>query len=132
MSGPPDYRITGIGQIAVNVHNLERAVAFYRDTLGMQFLFDAPNMAFFQCGDVRVMLGLPDRPELDHPASLIYYKVTDVDAAYKSLTGCGVKFEQAPGIVHRTDSHDLWMAFLKDPEGNLLALVNEVPRTSGS
>jgi catechol 2,3-dioxygenase-like lactoylglutathione lyase family enzyme len=132
MSGSPDYRITGIGQIAVNVHNLERAVAFYRDTLGMQFLFDASNMAFFQCGDVRLMLGLPDRPELDHPASLIYYKVTDIDAAHESLAGCGVKFEQPPGIVHRTDSHDLWMAFLRDSEGNLLALVNEVPRTSES
>ncbi len=132
MSGPPDYRITGVGQIAVNVHNLARAVAFYRDTLRMQFLFDAPNMAFFQCGDVRVMLGLPDRPELDHPASLIYYKVTDIDAAHKSLAGCGVKFEQPPGVVHKSDNHDLWMAFLRDSEGNLLALVNEVPRTSES
>src|SRR5205823_8069259 len=69
-----------IGQIFVNVKDLDRAIAFYRDILGMTFLFQAPpNMAFFDCGGIRIMLGIPDRPDLDHPASIIYYKVDDIE-----------------------------------------------------
>jgi predicted enzyme related to lactoylglutathione lyase len=71
-----------IGQIFVNVKDLDRAIAFYRDILGMTFLFEAPpSMAFFGCGEIRIMLGVADRPELDHPASIIYYKVDDIQSA---------------------------------------------------
>ncbi|PYS44718.1 MAG: hypothetical protein DMF71_02455, partial [Acidobacteria bacterium] len=72
--------LSSIGQIFVNVKDLDRAIAFYRDTLGMKFLFQAPpNMAFFDCHGIRLMLGIADRPELDHPASIIYYKVDDIE-----------------------------------------------------
>src|SRR5206468_12697595 len=83
--------LSRIGQIFVNVKDLDRAIAFYRDTLGMQFLFQAPPaMAFFDCSGVRLMLGVPERPDLDHPASLIYYRVDDIEKVYRTLHERGV------------------------------------------
>lgn len=121
-------RLSRIGQIAVNVHDLERAVGFYRDTLGMRLLFEIPNAAFFDCGGIRLMLGLPEKPEFDHPASILYYDVDDVRGAYEALSARGVRFEGEPHVVARMPDHDLWMAFLRDSEENLLALMSEVPR----
>ena len=121
--------LSRIGQIAVNVHDLKKAVAFYRDTLGMKFLFEVPNMAFFDCGGVRLMLGLPERPEHDHLASVIYYKVDDIQAAFDAISSRGVRFEGKPHLIARLENHDLWMAFFRDADGNLLALMSEMPRT---
>ena len=115
-----------IGQISVNVHDLARAVAFYRDILGMQFLFEVPSMAFFKVGSVRLMLGRPEKPEFDHPASIIYYKVDDIQRTHKQLLENGVTFETAPHLVVRMPDHELWMAFFRDPENNLLALMSEI------
>jgi len=85
--------LSRIGQIFVNVHDLDRAIAFYRDTLGMTYLFQAPpNMAFFDCGGIRLLLGKPDRPDLDHPASVIYYKVDDIEKVYEVFKARGVEF----------------------------------------
>ncbi len=124
-----DLRNSRIGQIAINVHDLDRAIAFYRDVLGMKFLFQAPpNMAFFICGDVRLLLGLPDKPEFDHPASIIYYRVDDIHATSSSLSAKGVTFEHEPALVHKAESHDLWIAFFRDTEDNRLALMSEVPK----
>ncbi len=119
-----------IGQIAINVHDLERAITFYRDVLGMNFLFQAPpNMAFFICGDVRLLLGLPDKPEFDHPASIIYYRVDDIHATCSALSAKGVTFEHEPALVHKAENHDLWIAFFRDTEDNLLALMSEVSKS---
>ena len=124
-----EFGLSGIGQIAVTVKDVEKAMGFYRDRLGMKFLFKAPpNMAFFDCGGVRLMLGLAESPELDHPASIIYYKVEDIRAAYETLRGRGVHFEREPGLVHKAENHDLWLAFFRDMDRNLLALMSEVPR----
>ena len=115
-----------IGQIAVNAHDLERAVGFYRDALGMKLLFEAPpKMAFFDCDGVRLMLSLPERPEFDHPSSIIYFKVPDIRAAHAALSERGVPFEGEPHMVHKTEAYELWMAFLRDSEGNFLALMSE-------
>jgi methylmalonyl-CoA/ethylmalonyl-CoA epimerase len=122
--------ISGIGQIAVNVHDIDRAIAFYRDVLGLKFLFQAPNMAFFDCGGIRLMLGLPDKPELDHPASILYYRVDDIAAAHASLRSRDVRFEHEPRKVHEDERHELWLAFFRDPDGNPVALMSEVPRTA--
>jgi catechol 2,3-dioxygenase-like lactoylglutathione lyase family enzyme len=122
--------ISQIGQIAINVHDLKRATAFYRDTLGMRFLFEAPNMAFFDCGGVRLMLGIPEKPEFDHPASIIYYKVADIQAAHTLLRSRDVRFEAEPRMVARLPNHDLWLAFFRDPENNVVALMSEVARGS--
>ncbi len=120
--------INQIGQIAVNVHDMRRAVAFYRDTLGMKFLFEIPDAASFACGGVRLMLSLPEKPEFDHAASIIYYKVADIQAAFQTLSSRGVQFEGKPHLIARMPDHDLWMGFFRDSEGNLLALMSEVPR----
>ena len=123
-----EFGLARIGQIAVPVHDLARAVRFYRDTLGMRFLFEAPGLAFFDCGGVRLMLSVPERPEFDHPSSIIYYKVDDIRAAYDTLRARGVEFDREPHVIAQLPSHDLWMAFFRDSERNVLALMSEVAR----
>jgi methylmalonyl-CoA/ethylmalonyl-CoA epimerase len=121
--------LSRIGQIFVNVKDFDRAIAFYRDVLGMKFLFQAPpNMAFFDCEGTRLMLGVADRPELDHPASIIYYKVDDIERVYEIFKARGVEFVVPPHLVAPMPTYDLWLADFRDSEGNLLALMSEVPR----
>lgn len=121
--------LSRIGQIFVNVKDIDRATAFYRDILGMRFLFEAPpGMAFFDCDGTRLMLGVADRPDLDHPASIIYYKVEDIDRVYKTFKARGVHFETKPHLVAPMPDYDLWLADFRDSENNLLALMSEVPR----
>ena len=120
--------ISGIGQIMVRVQDLDRATQFYRDVLGIPFLFAVPNMAFFMCGEVRLMLGIPERDEIDHPASIIYYRVDDIAAAHTALVERGVAFEEEPTKAHEDDNHELWLAFFRDTEENMVALMSEVPK----
>jgi catechol 2,3-dioxygenase-like lactoylglutathione lyase family enzyme len=118
-----------IGQIAIPVRDVARAIAFYRDTLGMRFLFDVPGrLAFFDCGGIRLMLGLPEGPDSERLASVIYYKVDDIAAAFDTLRARGVAFEREPHLIAELATHELWMAFFRDPDQNLLALMTEVPR----
>jgi len=127
MTAATEFGLRGIRQIAVNAKNLERAIRFYRDILGMRFLFEAPpQMAFFDCGGVRLLVGLPDRPEIDHPASIIYYSVPDIHAAHQVLQERGVAFITAPHLVARMPDHELWLADFRDSEDNILALLSEV------
>jgi len=126
---PADPGLSSIAQILVNAKDLERAIAFYRDTLGMKFLFQAPpNMAFFDCGGIRILVGIADRQEIDHPASVIYYKVRDIQASYELLVARGVEFIVKPHLVAPMPAYDLWLADFRDSEGNILALLSEVPR----
>jgi len=120
--------LTQIGQISVTIHDLARAVAFYRDTLGMKHLFSAGTMAFFDCGGIRLMLALPEKPEFDHPSSILYYKVDAIEAAAETLAARGVTFEARPHLVAQLPTHDLWLGFFRDSENNLLALMCEKPR----
>jgi methylmalonyl-CoA/ethylmalonyl-CoA epimerase len=123
--------IQGVGQIAVNVRDLDRAVGFYRDVLGMPLLFRIPGAAFFRCGATRLMLGTAEKPELDHPASILYYRVADIRASFGALVAGGARVESEGGEPHLLapmPDHDLWMAFLRDSEDNLFALMSEVPR----
>ena len=116
-----------IGQIAVMVRNVERAVRFYRDTLGLRLLFQAPpGLAFFDCGGVRLMLGLRDGT--DAGTSIIYYAVEDIQVAHATLVARGVRFVGQPHIVARMPDHDLWLAECRDSEDNTLALMCEMPR----
>src|SRR6266566_4394712 len=85
------FGLDRIGQIAVNVKDLDRATAFYRDVLGMRPLFQVPKLAFFDCGGIRLMLSLPEKPEFDHPGSILYYKVDDIKAAHAALRGRGAR-----------------------------------------
>ena len=120
--------ISRLGQVAINVQNVERATAFYRDVLGLRFLFAAGQLAFFDCGGVRLMLDRPEKQEFDHASSILYFAVPDIQAAHASLKAQGVKFEDEPHMIARMPDHDLWMTFFRDSEGNLMALMSEVKR----
>lgn len=122
----PTFGLAQLGQIAITVHDLDRATAFYRDVLGLPFLFRAPNLAFFDCAGIRLMLGLPERAELVHPSSILYFSVADIDAAHAALAARGVSFTDRPHLIAKMPDHDLWMAFFTDSEGNTLALMSEV------
>jgi len=124
----PPVALSQIGQIAITVRDLDRAVTFYQTTLGMKLLFRVPNLAFFDCSGVRLMLTTPEKPEFDHPASVTYYKVADLAAAHAVLTAKGVVSDSAPHLIAKMPDHDLWMAFIRDSEGNLLGLMSEVKR----
>jgi methylmalonyl-CoA/ethylmalonyl-CoA epimerase len=120
--------IQNIGQIAINVKDLERATAFYRDTLGLPLLFTAPNLAFFDCGGVRLMLGPAETAEFDHPSSILYFRVPDLNAAYQQLVEKGVQIFAPPRLIAPMPTYDLWMAAFRDTEGNIHQLMSEVPR----
>jgi methylmalonyl-CoA/ethylmalonyl-CoA epimerase len=123
----PSFRLGAIGQIAVTALDLERAIAFYRDVLGLPFLFRVPALAFFDCQGLRLMLSVPERPELDHPSSILYFNVPDIGVAHASLTARDVSFQDAPHLIARLSDVDVWMAFCTDSEGNTLGLMSEVP-----
>jgi methylmalonyl-CoA/ethylmalonyl-CoA epimerase len=116
-----------LGQLALNAHDVDRATRFYRETLGMPFLFEYPGLAFFKCGEVRLMISRPEKPEFDHPGSILYYKVKDLEATYATLKARGVTFRDPPHLIHRAPSYELWMAFFTDSEGNFAGLMTEKP-----
>jgi predicted enzyme related to lactoylglutathione lyase len=124
-----EFKLSEIGQIAIPVHDLERAVEFYQHKLGLNHLFSVPKLAFFDCGGIRLMLSVPEKAEFDHPSSILYFKVSDIQAAYASLLARSVQFEDIPHLVAQMESYDLWMAFFRDSEGNLLSVMSEVSRT---
>jgi methylmalonyl-CoA/ethylmalonyl-CoA epimerase len=123
---PDGVMLDRIGQIAIRVRDVTRAVRFYRDTLGMRFLFEFPNLAFFDCGGVRLMLSRPEGADAPVRAGILYYLVPDIGAAHAALLERGVSFVQAPQLVARLPDHELWLALCRDSEDNLLALMSEV------
>jgi methylmalonyl-CoA/ethylmalonyl-CoA epimerase len=122
--------ISRLGQIAINVHDLDRATAFYRDILGLPLLFTTGTLAFFDCGGVRLMLSPPEKPEFDHPGSVLYFTVPDIASAHRQMLSSGVHFEDPPHLIARMPNHDLWMTFFRDPDQNLLALMCEMPQAA--
>ena len=121
--------LQGILQLAINVRDMERAVAFYRDALGLRFLFQAgPRLAFFDCGGVRLMLSPPEAPEHNHASSILYFRVQDIKAAHELLAARGVAFRDTPHKIADMPDHELWMTHFDDTEGNLHALMAEVRR----
>ena len=123
----PQFGLSTIGQIFVRAKDLDRAVRFYRDTLGMPFLVQAPpQMAFFNCGGVRLLVGVMSEGQKAQRGSAIYFQVDDIRAVHETLKGKGVSFRAAPHIVHRTPRSELWLAEFTDPDRNQLALMSEV------
>ena len=117
-----------IGQIHVSVTDVDRAVAFYRDVLGITFLFRVQGqpMAFFDCDGVRLYLGVPEADEF-RSCGVLYFTVEDIAEAHRVLAERGVEFRDEPHLVHRAESSELWMAFFTDPDGNNLALMADLP-----
>jgi methylmalonyl-CoA/ethylmalonyl-CoA epimerase len=117
-----------VGQLLIPVEDLDRGIAFYRDTLGLRFLFSAPpQMSFFQSGNVRLLVGVPEAGGPRQRGSQIYFHVADIHAVHQTLGERGVRFRAAPHVVHRTPASELWLAEFADPDGNLLALMSESP-----
>jgi methylmalonyl-CoA/ethylmalonyl-CoA epimerase len=116
-----------VGQLLIPVTDLERGIAFYRDSLGLRFLFSAPpQMSFFQAGSVRLLVGVPESSRFAQRGSMVYFKVADIQAVYETLKSRGVAFGDPPHIAHRTPTMELWLCEFKDPDGNYLALMSEV------
>ena len=119
--------ITRLGQVQIGTKDVERAADFYENVLGLKLLFKAPpGLAFFDCGGVRLMLDHPEKPEFDHPSSILYSAVPDIQAAHARMKEKDVKFEDEPHLIAKMPDHELWMAFFRDTEGNLMGLMSEV------
>src|SRR5712692_11447922 len=121
--------ISRLGQIAIHAPDTGRATGFYRDVLGLPLLFTAGNLAFFDCGGVRLMLGPAETPELDHPSSILYFRVSDLTAAHQRLVDLGVQIVAPPRLIAPMPTYDLWMNAFRDSEGNIMELMSEVPRS---
>lgn len=119
--------ITGIGQIGIAVADLERSTAFFRDTLGLRMLFEVPGMSFFDLGGVRLMLSGPEASGGHEQRTYIYYRVTDISRAVQAVKARGATVEREPIVTHNDGKHELWTAFVRDPDGGILALMSEVP-----
>ncbi|MGH9412285.1 MAG: VOC family protein [Terriglobales bacterium] len=126
------FALSTIGQISVNARDLARAVAFYRDILRLPFLSEAANLAFFDAGGVRLMLAMAEQPQLDRSSSVLYFCVPEIRAGYQALVERGVRFVEGPRLIARLEHGEVWMAFFRDTEGNLLALMSEPPRPPAS
>jgi catechol 2,3-dioxygenase-like lactoylglutathione lyase family enzyme len=122
------FGLRTIGQILVPVTDIERATAFYRDVLGMRFLYAYPGIAFFDCDGVRLYLA--DPVEAFRGRAVLYFSVPSVPEAFETLTGRGATAVSEPRITHRADTYDLWMAFVRDPDDNQIGVMAEVPRTT--
>ncbi|HEX3745576.1 MAG TPA: VOC family protein [Bryobacteraceae bacterium] len=120
------FGLATVGQIALTVTDVDRAIAFYRDVLGMKLLFQVPKLGFFACNGIRLMLSAAEKPD-EHFGSVIYFKVPDVRHAHATLSDRGAAFEGEPHMIARMPDHELWMAFFRDPDRNLLAIMSEVP-----
>ncbi len=128
MTTPSSLDLSQIGQIALPVRDLARAVRFYRETLGMRFLFDAPPaLAFFDCGGIRLMLSRPEKAEFRQHSSVLYFRVADIQRGNAALRARDVRMEDEPHLIHRFPDHELWMCFFYDTEDNMLALMSEIP-----
>ena len=116
-----------IGQIALTVSDMERAIAFWRDTVGLKFLFQAPNVAFFDVAGVRFMLGTAEGPKVKPAGTALYFEVTDLDATFEALRERGAKVAPngEPHFIAKLGPKDLWMAFIEDPDGHLFALMQQ-------
>lgn len=129
------FSIDGLRQVAVPTSDMQRSLRFYHDTLGLELIerFDPPGLLFFRLGDVRLLVDGAGRAE---PAGVVYFAVSEIEAAHAALVQKGVRFESAPQRIFvdekgtfGTAGEAEWMAFFKDPDGNLLALSSrEAPK----
>lgn len=117
--------LSHLRQISMRAHDVDRATRFYRETLGLPFLFAAPpRLAFFDCGGVRLMLSTPE-PGFDHPGSVLYFAVEDIRQMHETLQARGVAFRGEPHKIATLADREVWLADFEDTEGNVLALMSE-------
>lgn len=122
-ASPPRLTLSGISQVSMRARDLARAVAFYRDVLGLELLSEHEGMAFILAGSVRIMLAVPTSPDFDHPGSILYFDSSDIDADCAALKGLGAAVLREPFVAHREGDHEFRLAFFRDSEGNTLGLT---------
>lgn len=121
--------VSSIKQIAITVSDVEKALAFYRDILGLEFLFSAgPNLAFLNADGVRIMLSTPQGAGAVGANSILYFNAKDIEKSYKEFVAKGTKAEREPQLAANMPDHDLWTGFLRDPDDNLVGLMEEKPK----
>ncbi|WP_134024683.1 VOC family protein [Lysinibacillus sp. YR326] len=118
--------IQKIGQIGVSIKNVENAIEFYKEVLGLPLLFSTESMAFFECNGQRLLLSLPEKDEFANSSSVIYFQVADINKTFEELLEKGVSFIDQPHVVAKMGNTETWMTFFKDTEGNTHALMCEV------
>ena len=119
-------KLSEIGQIAITVSDVSKALPFYRDVLGLTFLFSpGPNLAFLFAGKVRIMLSTPQGAGTVGANSILYFKVTDIVATHSAIVARGATNERAPQLAAKMPDHELWIGFIRDPDGNLIGLMEE-------
>ena len=122
----PDLSQSRIGQIAIVCKDVARATTFYRDALGLRFLFAAgPTLSFFDAGGTRLMLSTAEQAEHDHPGSMLYFFINDIEGTSEELARRGVSFIDQPHMIAKMPDHDLWLAAFRDTEGNTMAVMEE-------
>jgi methylmalonyl-CoA/ethylmalonyl-CoA epimerase len=114
-----------LAQVAVTFRDLPAAITFYRDVLALPLMFETGGMAFFALGDVRLMMTVPEQPEYDHPASVLYFRVENIAATHAELVDRGVEFDAMPHVIGKMGASEIWMAFFRDTEEHLLAITEE-------
>jgi len=132
LAAPAFIATPRIQQVGLTVSDLSRAVAFYRTTLGLHLLMETNGMAFFDLGGTRLMLGTDtDRPDVSRPTAIVYFDTADFYASVATLKQRGVSFVAPIETVARTATGTLMLAEFRDPDGNALAVMGEVPHPQG-
>ena len=121
-----EYKVADIGQIAITVSDVSQALVFYRDVLGLEFLFSpAPTLAFLRAGSVRIMLSTPQGAGAVGANSVLYFKVNEIENVFASIVERGAQLERPPQLAAQMPDHALWIGFVRDPDGNLVGLMEE-------
>ena len=119
-------KLSEIGQVAITVNDLDKVLPFYRDILGLRFLFSAgPNLAFLAAGPVRIMLSTPQGAGKAGANSILYFKVNDIESTHTAIIANGAENERLPQVTAKLPDHELWLGFVRDPEGNIIGLMEE-------
>ncbi|WP_261130570.1 VOC family protein [Bacillus sp. Marseille-Q3570] len=122
------HKISEIGQINLNVKDVQKAVTFYQEGLGLPLMFAMENMAFFNCNGVRLMLSVPENESFDQRGSVIYFKTDDIHQTYEQFKEDDVSFIDAPHMIADMGDYELWMCFFRDLDDNTLALMSEIKK----
>jgi methylmalonyl-CoA/ethylmalonyl-CoA epimerase len=123
------FALNQLGQVSLTVEDVDVAEQFYEEILGLRKLYRFGDLVFFDCAGVRLFITKPEAGSFSPASSVLYFRTADIAIAVREMTAKGVSFMDEPHLVAEMEDHDLWMAFFKDPAGNILALMHEAPKS---